>query len=437
MTNQPAATASGPDKQPFTSEQWEGLFARAGRSEPLSVKVETDAAIASQFVGQFGFQNAAEVTAFLRTPEGKAVEAEISEELAAIEAIAREQQQANESEQRLKSLLMLALKLISARKAEAAQITLDGNQVLRDKLLKQDKDTAPPPPKANDALANDVDKSLLAEENKILENTERELRTLEGQKTHTETKYRKFESGVDEVSQLEDLKEIEDCITDLTQKIDNDVAQVHTHLENGEEEQGQALLEESNANNIKIAALKDIVDVFKGEKHLYNTDGNWVKSFNEAAFMLHKKYKIEKDETGEAHLIKNGESLSSMNPEQKKEAAEAFQQIKNSPEAVPVKKLLQQNCGLEMRGFDARIKGLSTQQNATRAKIALLNDRLNRLNTMQTTSTFAATNNLSPPTSTAALRTSDNINTTLPPPLTQLQETPAPSPNGVNKKELK
>lgn len=53
-------------------------------------------------------------------------------------------------------------------------------------------------------------------------------------------------------------------------------------IDNGQEKEGQKMLDEVNARAVHSAALRDMLAVVKGDKELYDKDGQRTESFKDA-----------------------------------------------------------------------------------------------------------------------------------------------------------
>ncbi|MCL5272700.1 MAG: hypothetical protein M1486_05285, partial [Gammaproteobacteria bacterium] len=199
-------------------------------------------------------------------------------------------------------------------------------------------------------------KAIQAKETKL----DKKMDKLANDGAHIEAKYDIYEANLNLFDQQLDNKpefskaEIEKKLQDLTERMDEHSYEVDRLLSEDKEDEARALLHALTGLNLQAATLHDMLAVHNQEKHLADENGNPVQSIKDAQFVLNRDQKLVKDDNGELHLIKaTDENVNEVwdaikrDPVAKAASHADFQNMKQNPQAMSVKKVVQHNKVME------------------------------------------------------------------------------------------
>ncbi|CEK12027.1 hypothetical protein [Legionella hackeliae] len=124
-------------------------------------------------------------------------------------------------------------------------------------------------------------------------------------------------------------------------------------IEDGDNTGARTKLQELNAKNLQIGTLKDMLAVTKGEKHMYNQQGERVSSFTEADFIVPSDKQLVK-EGNEFYLLDQGKSLNDSNRDTAKQDF-----LRAQSEMTSVKNLIDSNRTIETSEVDKKIANIA------------------------------------------------------------------------------
>lgn len=292
----------------------------------------------------FGLHNPEDIKIFLLSPAGETVTHEIGAELALERAIEEERQLQIQEEitmqERRRGFLFHWL---LAEEAEAQKAQDELIQMQQDKILKNDQvlpKSPPPAPKSGtkEAIKNYTEAiEKLQQDIKTLEQREEKLKT---ERIMLTEKYGTYNKGLEEfnapqfeaqsekqiIQQIEELQKEADLISDKMMQPglkDEDIYRLGNEL---------------NTVGLKITSLEDILAAKRQNKdpekvyadingNVIDSAGNAITKEN-AAFVLSKDQKIEKDKDGNYYLLKKEQELKNMEPEEIAQAKWDFQNKK-------------------------------------------------------------------------------------------------------------
>lgn len=386
------------EKVELTPSRLEQLLAQAELSlerqpSKASKKVENAKELATQFLSRFGLQTPLDVIMFLESPEGEAIVALIEEELAELASIERHVQQ-EQLEHQLHKHLLIAFFLMGMLHKHAAHAHQrhDSEIAAAEKKLHEKTQASEAP--TTERIEHDYDAytSASGEIEKRLHNQhhaskqlEQLLAALKPQHQATESKYALFHQHLDDAlksflthaNKEQDptvamVKGIDEKIKILMSEIDLNIGMIDQKLVENQDEDARALMNVNNAKNLQIAALKEILAVAEsqGDKVIYNDKFEPAKSFDEAAYILSKGVRIA-EENGIRYLLKEGQTIDSLSPEEKADAEKQYKQLKPT-EVMSVRQLVKHNHQLE----NAKYNSLSAQSEQMQQDIILLTNQL-------------------------------------------------------------
>jgi hypothetical protein len=334
----------------------------------------------------------------LHSPAGEATIAMIGKELAEMAALEDNIQQEVLSEQRLHKRLMafLLLGLLHRREAHADQLNEEAEQIIH-QHAKTEEQTALKRQQAAAALHPHefVERNIAAYSKAanameaMLENRLHESKTLEQALAELELnmllagkKYAHYDTHLQEIYQeLAKLTlegpipptTIQQRIHALSQQIDLDTDQVSGLLDAGNEDEARDLMEISNARNLQIATLRDMLSVINDQKLMYTPMGMVTKDFQEAAYILAKEHKLVHD-NGKYYLLKHGQNFAELSPSERDNSEQAYLRLR--PEIMGVKQLVAHNQGVEEKAHNERKTSLSARSDMMQQEILLLANQL-------------------------------------------------------------
>ncbi len=298
-------------------------------------------------LGLFGLQDSDSLRKFLLTPAGETVTHEIGAELALEKAIEEEHQlQIHEQimmQERRRALLFhwLLDEEAESKKAQDELIEMQQEKILKDEQNAQKKSAPPEPNKATKDAIEGYGKAIekLQDDQKALEQRSEKLKS---ERKMLNEKYDTYDQGLKEFNapqfevqteaqlkaQIEALQREADAISDKM-------------MQPGiKDEEIYKLGNQLNTVGLKIASLDDILAKQKNEKVFANANGETQDSagnaisYKDAAFVLSKGQKIEKDTDGNYYLLKAGQELKDMGPEAKSQAKKDFEVAKKDIKVV-------------------------------------------------------------------------------------------------------
>ena len=144
------------------------------------------------------------------------------------------------------------------------------------------------------------------------------------------------------------IETLEAKIHDLSNENDREMERIQQILLDPQRMgEGRKALDAYNAKNLQIATLKDYLSVVKGDKVLYDKQGQRVSEFAKADYMVPKGMTLVSDEMAPKsdglYLLKEGETLTKTN---KINARMAFERAE--PGFSSVKNLININRGMEL-----------------------------------------------------------------------------------------
>ncbi|BCA93780.1 hypothetical protein TUM19329_01410 [Legionella antarctica] len=134
-----------------------------------------------------------------------------------------------------------------------------------------------------------------------------------------------------------------------------EAAAIDKLINDGQIDEAKKRVNVLNAKNIQIGTLKDMLSVVKGAKVMYNKNGEEVKSFDKADFVVPKDKKIVK-EGDEYFLLDKNDELSATNRDEAKAAFE-----REEPEMSSVKNLINTNRDSEMTELNQELERISAK----------------------------------------------------------------------------
>lgn len=352
-------------------------------------------------LGRFGLKTPEDVKKFLHSPAGEAVIGEMGAKLSLDKAIQEEQQ----LEQREHRLLMSKIQAILflwylESKAHASDKVKEAVIKQNEKAIENAK-THTPEKSSSYAIQESiksVDKtlsnystamqSIQAKETKL----DKKMAKLENEGAHIEAKYdiyeanlELFEQGLDANPELSKT-EIETKLAELTAQMDEHSYEVDRLLSEDKEDEARALMHALNGLNLQAANLHDMLAMHNQEKHFADAEGNPVKSIKDAQFILNMDQKLVKDDAGELHLIKaTDDNVNEVwdaikrDPDAKAAAHSDFQNLKQNPEAMSVKKVVQHNKVMENTGHSQQVAEVVKLQGDNQAQKLLVGNQISQL----------------------------------------------------------
>lgn len=289
-------------------------------------------------IGQFGLQNAEKVIAFLKTKTAEKLRAEIEKYLAEKKEMEQSMALDNLSRERKKeAILQEAL----AEEEEGKEIFMKSIAV--DNLPQQ-------PPKESNA-SEAPDEQMTKKKSVIDAALKSALEDIE----KTEETYSNYNENIDEAENfiktldskdpLNQLGMLEDRINELKEEIEEQSSEMSKPVGAEEESKTREMLAALTAKNLQIAALKDMQDVVKGKKNMFDKAGNPTTTFQEALFIVPKDQKLHKE--GENfYLLDADEEFTELSSEEQEAKKQQFEEIKQQISSV--REVVAHNRGLDL-----------------------------------------------------------------------------------------
>jgi hypothetical protein len=285
-------------------------------------------------IGQFGLQNAEKVIAFLKTKTAEKLRAEIEKYFA---------------EKKEMDLIMAQHNLMKERKEQAIiQQDLaeeeEGKELFMRSIAVENLPQQPP----KDLNASETSDEKTTKKTSALDLALKDLeKTEEMYSNYNENidKAENFIETLDSVDPLNQLRMLEDRINELNAEIKEQASEISKPKGTLEEGKAREILAELNAKNLQIAALKDMQEVCKGKKIMYNKEGNPTSTFKEASFIVPRDQKIHK-EGGNHYLLGAKEEFKDLNSEQQEARKQGFEDSKQQISSV--REVVAHNRGLDL-----------------------------------------------------------------------------------------
>lgn len=423
-------------------QKWLEPDVMSQRSTPITVETNL---IPLERISRFGLKSSEDVHSFLESPAGEAlIEAVIEEELIEIAAMENAQLEQREIQLHKHYLALLLFGLFYKNNAHAHDLIDRSLEEVSKKLHSESKTTTPETPPTTPVeqppikYSSDVEqlKSMLYNKLAQSELLEKALEAITPQHKEAQAKYATFNSHIEkahdeflklitpvhsstsstpkelraeEISEKTKLK-----IESLNKQIEDNIGSIDTLLNMDKIDEARALMTESNAQRLQIAALNEMLAVYEKKSVMFNNQHEPTTSFDDAAFILAAGTKIvEKDD--KRYVLKMDQKLEDMTTEEQASAEKQYKKMKPA-EMMGIKTLIKHNQTLE----NAKYNSLSAQSEQMQKDILLLANQLTAAQNMraQTELTLKPTPANSPamkmtslPTSTPSpSRTSRSIN---------------------------
>ena len=135
-------------------------------------------------------------------------------------------------------------------------------------------------------------------------------------------------------------------------------------------------MEMSNARNLRIGLLLDMIAVIEGRKVMYTQDGTPTQDFHEAEFILSNQKKLIQN-NGKYYVLNASQDSENLSNEEKETGEKAYLRLR--PEIMGVKQLIQHNQKLEQKEHNERKSVLSARSEAMQQDLLLLANQLTQM----------------------------------------------------------
>ena len=371
------------------------------------------ASLSAQFLKHFDLQTGLtkpqDIINFLKSPGGKIITTLIGKQLAEMTSINEHVKRELLTEQLMKRrrLSFLLAGLLHRRKARAHRLN-EETQLAIDKRHRSEESIAIEKRLAASSSTNNVlDFSLRInftaytksskEIERLLDNLLLESKTLEDSLADIERlimlaakKYAHYHNHLDLASQeiaswtllpTLSLATVHEKIQQLTSEIHLDTNEINQLLEEGKDDEAHEKITISNARNLHIAMLLDMIAVIEGDKHLYTKDGIKTTNFHEAEFIISKQ-NVLVFQNGKYYLVGANKNPENLSIEDKMAGEIAYMRLR--PEIMGVKPLVQHNQTLEQENHNKTKSRLLTRDDATQQQILFLANQLTQIQTDRT-----------------------------------------------------
>lgn len=422
------------DKQQLESailrvQKWLEPDVMPQKSNPITVETNLTPL---ERISRFGLKNSEDVHSFLESPAGEAlIEAVIEEELIQIAAMESAQLEQREIQLHKHYLALLLFGLFYKNNAHAHDLIDRSLEEVSKKLHNSESKTTTPEaspttqveqPPIKYSNGDDQLKSML--HNKLVQSEllEKALEAIIPQHKEAEAKYAAFNSHIDEArneflklvptasttpkelsaeeisektklkSEAPNLKKIEELsaseieeisektklkIEALNKQVEDNIPSINKLLDEDKINEARALMMESNAQRLQIAALNEMLAVYEKKSVMFNNKLEPTTSFDDAAFVLAAGTKIvEKDD--KRYVLKMDQTLDDMTTEEQASAEKRYNKMKPA-EMMGIKTLVKHNQTLE----NAKHNSLSTQSELMQKEILLLANQLTAAQNMR------------------------------------------------------
>jgi effector protein LidA len=380
--------------------------------EEINTNMEANTAdLAIRFVSYYGLKSPDDVIKFLKSEGGKATLTMIQEKLAEMAAMQERALHELSEKERLAQRIMafLLMGLLARSEAQTERLNIEAEHRIEDirgRAASTETTTASTSTSApreielrrsldaydqtSDALQDELDKKL-AEAAKLEKQLEKELLKIKNKTDVINYKYGTYTTHVTQIyaavhgilpsttispEQLQGkIQALTSMLEKLTEKLQLDAKEITLFVDRGEIDKARSLMLNSNARNLEVGVLKDILAVIRGDKVLYNAQGQVTTKLKDAEFILPKNKKLVVD-NGKYYLLKADQKFEDLTVEEKAQGEKAF--LRLQPEIMGVKQLIARNKKLEM-GQDQKKDQLLSRSEAMQHEIELLAGQLAQL----------------------------------------------------------
>ncbi|CEK11175.1 hypothetical protein [Legionella hackeliae] len=175
---------------------------------------------------------------------------------------------------------------------------------------------------------------------------------------------------------------LENKLKGFKKTLKTQAAQIGRLIEAGKDDEARELLHEHNGLHVQYEGLKDMISVLKGEKKLWNLNGQPMSpftDFGESAFILSKDESIV-FHNGKHYLLpkdQSPENFPFMSQEEQDKAQVRFERAK--PSISSLKTLVHHNKGLEVGLQTQKRENITARSEAMQQEILLLSNQLTKL----------------------------------------------------------
>lgn len=368
--------SSGNRKASLTAEQLKQWV-----QEQSKPKAEISHKADDKDLSRFGLKNASDVIAFLKSPAGHSVFERIAEDLAFEAAIAEQERiKAQDKETRKRRLLAYMMYILAIKKARAKII--EHNQIMQQIDLQLKKD-----PNTESSLFEQSKIDILSAYDESIEELQEELKNTQHELIDIDKQLQFHEHQLQEISEkhhvyhesldamdnetlalektAEPIKHLEMQLKTLEQDIHKTMDEVSELIESNQEKQASSKLHRLNCLHFKSGQIQDMLDAKKGEKQLYDNQGNQVSDLSQATFVIPQKMASQKQllvHNGETYLLPQNTVFDNLSAEEKLQAKQDFEKLKNQLIVVP--KLVRAHMQLERNFHEQTTTSLAEQKRA-------------------------------------------------------------------------
>ncbi|RUR17228.1 hypothetical protein ELY21_11740 [Legionella sp. km535] len=350
-------------------------------------------------LSRFGLKTPEDVKKFLHSPAGEAIIGEIGAELALEKAIEDERRLEQQEKRLLMSRLQAMLFLWYLEKKAHAKDKIK-ELVIQQNELAIERAKTPEPQTHSNAISESIKNvemtlSSYASALKAIEAKEqaldKKMEQLKTEEAHIEVKYEIYETNILLFEQFLDdnpeltPEEIQERIDALAAQMDTHADEVNELLTIGKDDEARALLHVLTGLNAQAAGYLDMLAVHRNEKYFVNADGEPVSSIKDAELTLNASQKLIKDADGQMYLIKATDDWEQIkaDPNAKAEALKGYQALKQDPQAMSVKKVIQHNKVLENDLHSKQVQEVSSLKEENQAQKTLINNEVSQLTALR------------------------------------------------------
>lgn len=366
-------------------------------------------------IGRIGLKTGNDVSKFIKSAAGKTVEKIIHDILDNIKAMQEKERQRQIDRQlmmrRIKGLLLLAFLYKKHARADSRLHHLYQEEIKRiinegKKAYKAGYNSVVSPQAAVSeinaiyALAGKIASNALDQKLKEAALVEKQLRAeLDAIQRHQDSiqhRYAVFDThinaldnhydGLADLSEEDQISEMERRITEINNAIQEHTTAMQKAILANKDVILVQRMPELNGLFIQRVDMLDMLAMLKNERALFNADGQPVKSFREADFILPTSHKLVKQD-GRFYLLREGQDFNSLTEEEKTKAHQAFERAK--PDITNVRKLINQNRELETHTLNERNEQVTRRHNDLQAEIKSLASQSNTVQQAAQASTDA------------------------------------------------
>lgn len=389
-------------------EKWFAQAESALSKDKHELTPSSTAKLSTQFLKRFGLQSGLHtpqhVIDFLKSPAGKITTALIEKQLAEMAATEGHVKQEMLKEQiiKIQRLSFLLMGMLHKRKLRERQLN-EEVQLAKDRRRREEETAAiqkrlagtsstqlildpnlemdiPAYEQASEAIEQLLDSRLL--ESELLEEA---LAKLEKLTLLTTKKYAHYNTVLNtayqEITELMmtptlSIVNAQQKIATLTSEIDLDTNEISMLLEQGRDDDAREKMEFSNARNLYIAMLVDMVSVIEGHKFMYTQNGKKTTNFHEAEYIVAKQNRLIFSD-GKYYLVETSKTAEDLTIEDKITGEAAFLRLR--PEIVGVKQLVMKNQQAEQSEHVNTKAKLLTRSEVLQQEILFLANQLTQI----------------------------------------------------------